>query len=73
MGNRLVDLPRAAGLLRGLETLDVSFNLLEGLPDELGQLENLHTLELSNNRLRALPESLGKGTATLRCRQTVLA
>lgn len=60
MGNQLASLPQSLGQLKALQTLDVSYNLLQQLPDEIGSLEGLVKIELSHNKLKQLPETMGK-------------
>ncbi|MCU0667682.1 MAG: ATP-binding protein, partial [Patescibacteria group bacterium] len=47
------------GNIANLQTLDLSFNMLENLPPEIGQLHNLQALFLGCNRLAALPPEIG--------------
>jgi len=59
---RLASLPESIGGLPRLESLDLSYNVLEALPDAIGDLSGLRRLLLRNNRLRRLPESIGRLT-----------
>jgi hypothetical protein len=54
-------MPRRAGKLQHLETLNVSHNSLEVLPVQLGRLASLKVFEVhSNGGLLGLPVSLAK-------------
>ena len=57
--NRLLELPDSLGLLRNLQRLDVSENLLSTLPKPLEDLQELVTLDVHGNHLTEVPPSLG--------------
>ena len=52
--------PAAIGMLKSLEQLYLSNNLLTSVPPEIGELANLETLWLNNNELEELPKEIGE-------------
>jgi CCR4-NOT transcription complex subunit 6 len=57
--NRLTQLPKEMGLLKGLTRLDVSGNQLTSIPPQLGMLTNLKEFLLFDNDIQTLPNELG--------------
>ncbi|KAL6073684.1 Pleckstrin y domain [Balamuthia mandrillaris] len=53
--NRLKELPRNIGKLRGLTVLDLCGNHISNLPNELDCMCSLQRLDLSHNKLKDLP------------------
>jgi Leucine-rich repeat (LRR) protein len=60
--NRLVDFPRAVGLLYMLETLDISHNEIIRIPVELGKCTRLKKLDCSHNHIEELPLEMSNCT-----------
>ena len=57
--NRLTQLPKELGLLKGLTRLDVSGNQITSIPPQLGMLTNLKEFLLFDNDIQTLPNELG--------------
>jgi hypothetical protein len=56
----LLELSAEVGLLKNLQTLDLSGNWLSKLPPELVQLEKLQYLNISQNKFLTLPNEIGE-------------
>lgn len=72
--NKFIDLPSNVCLMRQLEYLDISFNLISELPAEIGQLTKLRELNIAGNKVETLPSRFRelKRLETFDCRRNVI-
>ncbi len=56
--NQMTTLPEKIDRLKNLETLQLTFCLIDSLTPQIGKLKNLAILDLSNNRLSFLPPQI---------------
>ncbi len=60
-GNWITELPKGIGRLKGLKTLDLSFNDFPEIPEDICTLPNLEYLRIAKSKeFMQIPEDLGK-------------